>query len=74
MNKDLDQLPQINLALFFGQASWLPVYFRKMPGNISDVKTIQNMLADIDFLQLDKVKLIMERGEDLSDARKEKTE
>lgn len=62
MNKDHDRLPQINLALLFGQTSGLPVYYRKMPGNIADVKTIQNMLSDIDFLQLDKVKLIMDRG------------
>ena len=31
-------------------------------GNISDAKTIQNLLADIDFLKLDRVKLVMDRG------------
>ncbi len=62
VNKDHDPLPQINLALLFGDASRLPVYYRKLPGNISDVKTVQNMLADIDFLELNKVKLIMDRG------------
>ena len=61
-NKDYDPLPQINLALLFGEQSRLPVYFRMLPGNISDVKTIQKLLADIDFLQLDKVKLVMDRG------------
>lgn len=62
VNKDHDPLPQINLALLFGDASRLPVYYRKLPGNISDVKTVQNMLADIDFLELNKVKLVMDRG------------
>lgn len=62
MNKDHDPLAQINLALLFGEKSRLPVYYRKLPGNISDVKTIQNLLADIDFLQLEKVKLVMDRG------------
>ncbi|NDL68876.1 IS1634 family transposase [Anaerotalea alkaliphila] len=62
MNKDHDPLPQINLALIFGETSRLPVCFRKLPGNISDVKTISNMLAEIDFLELGKVKLIMDRG------------
>lgn len=62
LNKDHDRLPQINLALLFGEESRLPVYYRKLPGNISDVKTIQNMLADINFLNLDKVKLVMDRG------------
>jgi transposase len=61
-NKDHDPLPQINLALLFGETSRLPVYYRKLPGNLSDVTTIRNMLADIDFLKLDKVKLVMDRG------------
>ena len=62
INKDHDHLPQLNLALLFGENSRLPVYYRKLPGNISDVLTIQNLLADIDFLQIDKVKLVMDRG------------
>jgi len=62
INKEHDPLPQLNLALLFGENSRLPVYYRKLPGNISDVKTIQNLLADIDFLQMDKVKLVMDRG------------
>ncbi len=62
MNKDHDPLPQINLALLFGEKSRLPVYFRKLPGNISDVKTINNLLSEIDFLHLNKVKLVMDRG------------
>ena len=45
-NKDHDPLPQLNLALLFGDNSRLPVYYRKLLGNISDVKTIQNLLAD----------------------------
>ena len=62
MNKDYDPLPQINLALIFGETSRLPVYYRKLPGNIPDLKTITNMLAEIDFLKLNKVKLVMDRG------------
>ncbi len=61
-NKEHDPLAQINLALLFGEKSRLPVYYRKLPGNISDVKTINNLLADIDFLELKKVKLVMDRG------------
>jgi hypothetical protein len=62
LNKANDSLPQINLALLFGESSRLPVYYRKLPGNITDVKTVQNLLADINFLELDKVKLVMDRG------------
>lgn len=62
LNKEHDLLPQINLTLVFGAESKLPVYYRKLPGNITDVKTIQNLLRDIDFLQMDKVQLVMDRG------------
>jgi len=62
VNKDHDPLPQINLALLFGQESGLPFYYRKLAGNISDVKTVKNLLADINFLELNKVKLVMDRG------------
>jgi transposase len=61
-NKDHDRLPQINLALLYGQSSRLPVYYRKLPGNISDVSTVKKLLTDIAFLSFDKVKLVMDRG------------
>jgi len=61
-NKDHESLPQINLALLFGETTGLPVYYRKLPGNINDVMTIRRLLGDIDFLEFDKVKLFMDRG------------
>ncbi len=61
-NKDHDPLPQINLALLFGEKSNIPFYYRKLPGNISDVKTVKNLLADLDYLGYKKVKLVMDRG------------
>ena len=33
-NKEADRLPQINLALVFGEKSGLPFYYRKLAGNI----------------------------------------
>ena len=62
INKDHERLPQINLAMLFGEKSNLPFYYRKLPGNIADVKTIQNLLADMQFLGYDKIKLVMDRG------------
>jgi len=62
MNKDHEPLPQINVAMLFGEQSNLPFYYRKLAGNISDVKTIQNLLADMAFLGYSKVKLVMDRG------------
>ncbi|MCW4013412.1 MAG: transposase, partial [Candidatus Bathyarchaeota archaeon] len=43
-NKEHDRLPQLNLALVFGQESNLPFYYRKLPGNILDSKTIRRFL------------------------------
>jgi len=62
VNKDHDPLPQINLALLFGEESNLPFYYRKLPGNIPDVKTVKNLLADMDFFDYKKIKLVMDRG------------
>ena len=62
MNKEQDGLPQLNLALLFGQESNLPFYYRKLSGNISDVQTVKNVLADMEFLGLRKVHLVMDRG------------
>jgi transposase len=62
INKEHDHLAQLNLALVFGQESSLPFYYRKLPGNVTDVKTVRNMLADMDFLNLKKVHLVMDRG------------
>ena len=61
-NKEGDSLPQINLALLYGESSMLPVYYRKLAGNITDVKTIENLVKDVDFLKLEKLKLVMDRG------------
>jgi len=61
-NKDGDSLPQINLALVFGQDSMMPVYYRKLPGNITDTPTIRKLLKDIEFIQGKSVKLVMDRG------------
>ncbi|UAK16754.1 IS1634 family transposase [Sporolactobacillus terrae] len=61
-NKEDDRLPQINLALIFGETSGLPFYYRKLAGNIPDVKTVLNLLGDFKTLGFEKVKLVMDRG------------
>lgn len=61
-NKDHDPLPQINLLLLFGEKSNLPFYYRKLSGNIPDVKTVKTLLYEIDILGYSKVKLITDRG------------
>jgi len=61
-NKDHEHLEQINLAVMYGEESQLPFYYRKLPGNISDVKTVKNLIADINQLEFQKVKLVMDKG------------
>lgn len=61
-NKENDRLPQINLAMVFGEKSNLPFYYRQLAGNIPDSKTVKNLLADLNVLGIPKVKLVMDRG------------
>lgn len=61
-NKDHDPLPQINLTLLFGQQSRLPFYYRKLAGNIPDVKTLRKLLADMNTLGYQKIKVVLDRG------------
>jgi hypothetical protein len=61
-SKDNGDLPQLNLAIVFGEESRLPFYYRKLAGNIPDVMTVKVLLADLKNLGLEKVKLVMDRG------------
>jgi transposase len=61
-NKDDDNLPQVNMALIFGEESCMPVYYRILPGNITDVMTVRKLIKDIDFLEVNKLKLVLDRG------------
>ena len=61
-NKDHDHLPQINLTLLFGQQSRLPFYYRKLAGNISDVKILKKLLYDMNTLGYKKIKMVLDRG------------
>ena len=61
-NKEHDRLPQLNVALVFGQESNLPFYYRKLAGNIPDTKTVRHLLEELDILGYSKVKLVMDRG------------
>lgn len=61
-NKDGNRLPQINLAILFGEESSLPFYYRKLAGNIPDIKTIRELIRELDILGYSKTKLVMDRG------------
>lgn len=61
-NKEHDRLPQINLALLFGEKSGLPFYYRKLPGNITDVKTVKQLMEEFHVLGYKKVSVVLDRG------------
>jgi len=61
-NRDGEKLKQINLAMLFGQNSRLPVFYRRLPGNISDVSTLHNFLDTFSFLELPQMSLVMDKG------------
>lgn len=61
-NKENDRLAQLNLLMLFGEKSNLPFYYRKLAGNIPDVKTVRHLLADLDVFGFSKVKVVMDRG------------
>lgn len=61
-NRDNEKLPQLNLAMLFGQKSCLPVYFQRMPGNISDVTTLHNLLATFKAMELKSLNYVMDKG------------
>ena len=61
-NKEGDLLPQINLALLYGQTSRLPAYYRKLPGNTADVKLLRNLLEETGFLGMERLNFVLDRG------------
>ncbi|MEN2316363.1 IS1634 family transposase [Lacticaseibacillus paracasei] len=61
-NKEHDPLAQLNLLLVYGEQSGLPFYYRKLSGSIPDVKTVMKLLDDLEALDIDKTKLVMDRA------------
>jgi len=52
-------LPQINIALFSGLDSNLPLMIRGIPGSVKDVKTLEKSLTELDIKD---ATLILDRG------------
>lgn len=61
-NRDKDNLPQLNLAMLFGQKKRLPVYFERTPGNITDVTTLHNILKTFKALEAKTLNYVMDKG------------
>lgn len=61
-NRDKEDLPQINIGMLFGQTSALPIFYNFYPGSIKDVSTLSNMIKFTEFLKIDKIKFVMDKG------------
>ena len=61
-NRDGESLPQINIAMLFGEKTRLPVYFKCLPGSIKDVSALQNFLTTAAALHMGKLRLVMDKG------------
>lgn len=61
-NRDKERLPQLNLGMLFGQKGRLPVYFQQLPGNITDVTTLSNLLKTFKFMESRSLNYVMDKG------------
>jgi len=61
-NRDKEGLPQVNLAMLFGEDTRLPVFCRVYPGSIRDVSTLTGMIRFIDTIKMERMRLVMDRG------------
>ena len=61
-NKDGNDLALTSLALLFGRNSRLPVYYRQLPGKLTDVMMIEQLLSEIADPDLPKVTLVLDQG------------
>jgi transposase len=61
-NKDEEKLPQVNLAMVVGEKTRLPVFYRILPGNISDVSTLTHLIDYSQFFEIKLLKFVLDRG------------
>lgn len=61
-NRDKEKLPQLNFAALFSQKGRLPVYFQRLPGNITDVTTLHNLLKTFKSLGKKMFHSVMDKG------------
>jgi transposase len=61
-NRDKEKLPQLNLAMLFSQKSRLPLYFQELPGNITDVTTLNNLLKNFKLMDVKSANFVMNKG------------
>lgn len=61
-NRDLLQLPQLNLSIIAHKDSGIPLFFDVYPGSVADVTTLKNTIMKLDAFGLETPTLILDRG------------
>lgn len=61
-NRDREKLTQVNLGLYYGEGSGLPLHYRVYPGNIPDKAYLKYMLGEKAFINGKKTRFVMDRG------------
>jgi len=61
-NRDRDALPQINLGMYYGVTTEMPVYYTLYSGSIPDKSYLEFMMADTRDLGIINVCFVIDRG------------
>jgi transposase len=61
-NRDGEALAQLNLGMYYGVSSHLPVYYNVYSGSVTDKSHLVFMLDNADKLGIKKIKFVLDRG------------
>jgi hypothetical protein len=61
-SKDRERLPQVNDLVVYGLESHMPVYYRQLPGNTPDTRTVDVLLCELEHAGFGNTPLVMDRG------------
>ena len=61
-NRDEDGLPQVNLGMYYGEESMLPIFYCTYKGSIVDKSHLHYMMQYNERLGIDDVCFVMDRG------------
>ena len=61
-NRDKENLAQINLGMYFGEDTGLPIFYTKYAGSILDKSYLKYMMLYNDELDIKNVNFIMDKG------------
>lgn len=61
-NKDLVPLPQLNVAAVLDARNGLPIWYKDIGGNISDVSLVRSLLREAEGIGAGRMRLCMDRG------------